>query len=152
MLLSLILTVAGALAPLHAAGKEPPPIISLEKIASVIGPQKVQIGPTIVDLRAPGAPLLLKALEKQTAVIGIFDPARVEILNALLFGEGKIDGHKSALAALAVEARPPIPGGYTFWLKTNGTPIYRPSDSLKVPLTEQVKQAIRIYFGVRPAN
>ena len=115
------------------------------------GGDAVRVGASLVDLRAAGAPSLLRAIshEDERPVIGIFEPRAARVLNAFALGEFGVRAHADALPAGA-EARDY--GGYALFLPDDGRPVFSGSGGVPATITPAVERAVLRFVGVRPAE
>ncbi|UPT74104.1 MAG: hypothetical protein M0D55_20175 [Elusimicrobiota bacterium] len=107
-------------------------------------------GPMLIDLRAPGAPELVKSIAdpENKPVLGVFDVERARVVNAFALGSYGVRGH--------VDAVPPGRdrsglGGYVFSLSPDGSTRFLGSGHLPATITPAVERAVMRYVGVRPA-
>ena len=108
------------------------------------------MGKSLVDTRAPGAPMLLRGLEykpEPKPVLGLFDKERNEVLNAFVIGEHGVLGHKDAIPPGAEEKKL---GGYVFQLGSAGEPQFAGSGHFRNGVTPPIERAILRHFGVLP--
>jgi hypothetical protein len=115
------------------------------------GTSFVRVGESVVDLRAHGAPSLLRALSQpdERPVIGIFEPGSARVLNAFALGEFGVRGHSDALPQ-GTPAREL--GGYTLFLSDDGRPVFAGSGGVPAPITPAVRRSVLRFVGVRPAG
>lgn len=115
------------------------------------GTSLVRVGESVVDLRAHGAPSLIRAISQpdERPVIGIFEPGTARVLNAFALGEFGVRGHSDALPRGA-SARDF--GGYTLFLPDDGKPAFAGSGGVPATVTPAVQRAVLRFVGVRPAE
>ncbi len=110
-----------------------------------------RVGISVVDTRAPGALELLKAIgaSGDTPVIGLWKLSGSEVISSQMLGTPGAREHKQLLPANADKKDY---GGYTFFLKPDGKPMFAGSGHLQAPITPRVEREILRFNGVRPAE
>ena len=111
----------------------------------------VRLGDKLIDTRAQGAPELLKSLTfpDERPVIGIFEPDSTHVLSAYSLGSFGVRGHSDALPQ--GRDRKAL-GGYSLFLRPNGSTIFKGSGGVPADITPAVERAILRFVGVRPAR
>lgn len=112
----------------------------------------VAVGQSLVDTRAPGAPLLLKALEykpEPKTVLGLYDQDSKQVVNSFMHGDYGVLGHKDAIPQ-GWQGGPL--GGYVFALTPSGETFHAGSGHFKNGITPSVERSLLRYFGVVPAK
>lgn len=148
LLLLAVLAAPGWAAP-RAASKLPGAAPAAFSPAPV---RWVAVGKSLIDARAPGAPLLLKALQNpvhSNVVLGLFDQDTKDVVNTFVIGEFGVEGHKDAIPT---EWRGGPLGGYTFGLSAAGEPLHAGSGHFKNGISPAVERALHRHFGVVPAE
>lgn len=115
------------------------------------GTSLVRVGESLVDLRAHGAPSLIRAISQpdDRPVIGIFEPGSARVLNAFAQGEFGVRGHSDAVPQ-GRDAREL--GGYALFLPDDGRPVFAGSGGVPAPITPAVRRSVLRFVGVRPAE
>jgi hypothetical protein len=109
-----------------------------------------RVGTSVVDTRAPGALELLKAIGApgETPVIGLWKLSGSQVISSQMLGTPGAREHKQLLPANADKKEY---GGYTFFLKPDGTSMFAGSGHLPAPITPRVEREILRFNGVKPA-
>lgn len=115
------------------------------------GTSFVRVGESLVDLRALGAPSLIRAVSQpdERPVIGIFETRTARVLNAFALGEFGVRGHSDALPSGRDKSGL---GGYTLFLPDDGRPVFAGSGGVPAPVTPAVRREVLRFVGVRPAE
>ena len=110
------------------------------------------VGKSLLNLSAPGAPVLGRALafEPPRNVLGIFDERKPEVINAFARGTEQVSVH---LQAMPFESPDAIHyGGYIYRLDPDGQTHVDGSGTIFKPITPRVARMLHRYFGVSPAE
>ncbi len=110
-----------------------------------------RFGPMLIDLRAPGAPELVKSIAdpENKPVLGVFEVATVRVINAFALGSFGVRGHADAVPPGRGEAGL---GGYVLSLSPDGSTRFLGSGHLPATITPAVERAVLRYVGARPAE
>ena len=161
--------VPGLAAPAALPVEAPPPSAPAARLAPE--GRFVRIGSLMADLRAPGSSELFKALnapeldaerrEDRRAfdgaeakahawpLVGVFHVPSGRVLNGYALGSFGVRGHSDALPGGAARREH---GGYTLFVRPDGSVGFMGSGSLPAELTPSVRRAVLRYYGLRPAG
>lgn len=117
----------------------------------VAGTPYLKLGSSLVDVRACGAPELLKSVSHPDGrpVIGIFDTRTERVLNAFSLGSRGVREHRDALPPGLCGCGL---GGYSVRLEEDGAVVFAGSSSLPAAVTPAVRRRVLRHLGVRPAR
>jgi len=117
----------------------------------VVGTPFVRLGSSLVDVRAYGAPELLRSISHPDGrpVIGIFETRTARVLNAFSLGSRGVREHRDALPPGLCGCGL---GGYSVRLGDDGEAVFAGSSSLPAAVTPAVQRKVLRHLGVRPAR
>lgn len=138
------------------------PFASISSPRAQVAKVPIGIGKMLIDMRAPGAPILLEAMENHSAVVGLFHRplfglGRIDIYNTQVLFKDGVMGHKDLIPPMPDKSPDAVSawgianhiGGFCFGLNPDGTYLLRPSAILtRSSDLRRAERAILRYFGV----